>query len=140
MRGLRLSFWKSNSRKIGIFLFPKLHRPHSRPHFLYFYKVSIIFDTSNSSLLYKWVYVSKVILILACPRYLLTKTILAPCCIKKLAHECLKSCILICFTSANLQYLFFLACIVDSLNGNSSPNTNHLSEKYFFFFACSFSL
>ena len=90
-------------------------------------------STFFNSFSYKCVYVSNVILILLCPRYFDTRTILAPFCIKKLAQECLKSCILICFTPANLQYLFFLTCIVVSLNGSSSPKTNQLSLKYFFF-------
>ena len=66
-------------------------RPHSRPQFPYNYRVSIMFDTSNNSFLYKCVYVSNVIDILLCPRYFDTRTILAPLLIKKLAHECLKS-------------------------------------------------
>ena len=41
-------------------------------------------------------------------KYFETKATLAPLFINKLAQLCLKSCILILFTPADLQFLFFL--------------------------------
>ena len=50
----------------------------------------------------------KVSSILVCPKYLATTVILAPLLTSRDAHECWKSWILICGTSANLQLRFYL--------------------------------
>lgn len=52
-------------------------------------------------------YVFNVSSALECPKYFATNVIDAPLFISNDAHECLKSCILICFTFDSLQFKFF---------------------------------
>ena len=63
---------------------------------------------SCNSLLNICEYIFNVVAISLWPKYFETKATLAPLFINKLAQLCLKSCILILFTPADLQFLFFL--------------------------------